>query len=317
MLTLSHALPLSLTGSRRILALSGGKDSAAAALALRENDVEAHHYVFADTGWEARETYAHLDTMERVLGITIDRVGVDGGMVAVSREKAGFPSGAAKWCTERLKLDVIRAYHERIATAYDTDTINIIGVRAEESDDRAKAAPWEFSKEWDGYVWRPILHATIEDVLLIHHRHGLPLNPLYHLGMERVGCWPCIRERKEGLAIIAEHDPARIDEIEAYERELSALRVERNAEKPGRYGEESATFFQKIIAAPKVDGVRPVNGSGRAKRIGVPFPIREAIAWSRTERGGVQLRLIQQAPSGGCFRWGLCEPPAPGGQDGE
>ena len=64
-----------------IVSVSGGKDSTATLLALRESNIPPRA-AFADTGWEAPETYAYLATLERLLGITIDRVGVPGGITA-------------------------------------------------------------------------------------------------------------------------------------------------------------------------------------------------------------------------------------------
>ncbi len=308
-------LPNHARGLRRIVSVSGGKDSAATALALREAGVEAHHYVFADTGWEAPETYEYLGTMERVLGIAIDRVGVPGGMRARIASGARFPSRVQRWCTRELKIEPLRDYHERIAIEHDVDTINVVGIRAEESGERAKLAEWEFSAEWDGYVWRPIMRFTIDDVLAIHHRHGLPVNPLYKRGHSRVGCYPCINATKEEIQLVADHSPDRIDEIEALEISGSAERASRNAETPGRYEIEEATYFQRTEAVTDERGEIVRLENGRPKRRGVPFPIRDAVAWSRTERGGrevTQLRLFAPDPHGGCFRWGLCEPPTRG-----
>jgi hypothetical protein len=44
---------------------------------------------------------------------------------------------------------------------------------------------------------------------------------------------------------------------------------------------------------------------------GGTMPIDAVVAWSRTARGGKQLPLLEEPPDGGCFRWGLCEPPSP------
>ena len=308
-------LPNHARNLRRIVSVSGGKDSAATVLALREAGVEAHHYVFADTGWEAPETYEYLGTMERVLGIAIDRVGVPGGMRARIASAARFPSRVQRWCTRELKIEPLRDYHERIATEHDVDTINVVGIRAEESNERARLAEWEFSAEWDGYVWRPIMRFTIDDVLAIHHRHGLPVNPLYKRGHSRVGCYPCINATKEEIQLVADHSPDRIDEIEAFEISRSAARARRHAETPGRYEIEEATYFQRTEAVTDERGEIVRLENGRPKRRGVPFPIRDAVAWSRTERGGrevTQLRLFAPDPHGGCFRWGLCEPPTRG-----
>ncbi|MCC6596962.1 MAG: phosphoadenosine phosphosulfate reductase family protein, partial [Rhodanobacteraceae bacterium] len=84
-----------------VLSLSGGKDSVAASLAMREAGVP-HIMVFADTGWESPITYQHLSDLERLLG-PIERVGVPGGMVGKIRSRAGFPARLQRWCTTELK----------------------------------------------------------------------------------------------------------------------------------------------------------------------------------------------------------------------
>jgi hypothetical protein len=46
-----------------------------------------------------------------------------------------------------------------------------------------------------------------------------------------------------------------------------------------------------------------------AKRRELPLAIDDAVAWSRTKRGGKDVQLIR--PSTGCERWGICEAPKP------
>jgi 3'-phosphoadenosine 5'-phosphosulfate sulfotransferase (PAPS reductase)/FAD synthetase len=285
-----------------IVSVSGGKDSAALAAEMKRLAEETGitvRYVFADTGWEAPQTYEYLRTLERELGITIEWVGKPGGMRAAGDGGARFPSRVQRWCTRELKIEPLRAYHARVAAELDCETVNVVGLRAEESEARAKLAEFEDSEEWGGYVWRPLIRWTVADVLAAHHRAGIPVNPLYKLGFSRVGCL-CINASKEEIRLFGEHFPEWIDEVEVMEAAGSAERARRNVETPGRYSMEEATFFQKIVKGE--DG----------KRHGAPFPIREAVAWSRTSRGGVQLRLIQESPDSGCFRWGMCEPPEKG-----
>ena len=252
-----------------IVSMSGGKDSTALALAMREAEIPCR-YVFADTQWEAPETYEYLATLERILGITIDRVrSTLGGMVDIARHKAGFPQRTGRWCTVELKVKPLRAYHDAI----DDDTVSVVGIRAEESPARAAMSDFEYDERWGGYVWRPIMGWSITDVLAIHHRHDVPVNPLYQRGHDRVGCYPCINENKSGVARIARHSPDRINEIDTTEREFTAERIRRNASGEGNFKHTQATFFMP-------------------KETGVPAAIREVVAWSRTARGGVQLPLM-------------------------
>lgn len=282
-----------------IVSVSGGKDSTATLLAMRESGIP-HRAVFADTGWEAPETYEYLATLERILGITIDRVGVPGGMRAKILERVGFPSRMQRWCTRELKVEPLRAYHDRIAAETGRDTVSVVGIRAEESDDRAKMPVFGFDDRWGGYVWRPMIAATVADVLNTHHRHGVPVNPLYLRGHSRVGCWPCIYASKDQIRLWAQDDPASVREVGALEQACESLRSERNAETPGRYTHATASFFQSREA---------VTDRATGKRVYLPVHVDEVVAWSQTARGGRQFPLIREEPDSGCFRWGMCEPP--------
>jgi len=274
-----------------VVSVSGGKDSTATILALREAEVPAR-YVFADTQWEADETYAYLDTLRERLGITIDDV-TTAGMEAKIRHQARFPSRMQRWCTKELKLQRLRAHHAEIESG-GAETVCVVGVRAEESPSRAAMCTWEDDEMWGGWVWRPILNWPIADVLAIHHRHGVPVNPLYEEGFSRVGCFPCIMANKSEIALLARNHPERIDRIRALESEVSTERARRNAAEPGRYEQTRATFF---------------------RRGNVATPIDEVVAWSQTSTGGRQLPMFAEPPDGGCFRWGLCEPPAKDGDE--
>lgn len=270
--------------------VSGGKDSTATALALKEAGIP-HRRVFADTRWEAPETYEHLEHLRSVLG-PIDVVGYPGGMPAKIREGARFASRMQRWCTKELKLQPLRAYYDAIE-ADGATAVCVIGVRAEESAARAGLPECEDDYTWNGWIWRPILRWSVADVLAIHHRHGVPVNPLYLRGHNRVGCYPCVMASKEDVRLVAEHSPERIDEIRDLEAAATAERIRRNEEKPGRHTHTDATFF--------LTTQRDRQGAMR---------IDDIVAWSRTERGGRQLPMFPPVPDGGCFRWGLCEAPA-------
>ena len=90
--------------TRHVLSLSGGKDSAALAIYMRDR-VPEMEYVFHDTDKELPETYDYLDRLAAILGKPIAKTSavdtfdhwlvVYGGML---------PSNHRRWCTKMLKI---------------------------------------------------------------------------------------------------------------------------------------------------------------------------------------------------------------------
>jgi len=262
-----------------VLGISGGKDSTALwCWALRTN-LSPIIPLFNDTGWEAAQTYAYLDVLEQRLG-PLRRTSAE-GFEARARRTGTFPSRVRKWCSPELKVAPTRAELDCIREETGRDVVMVVGVRAEESRSRSRMPEREWSDAYDCEVWRPLISWTLADVVAEHHRASVPLNPLYQLGAERVGCWPCIHARKSELRLIADIDSERIERVAAMESDIG----------------------QTMFA---IEESRSGKSPGDARRV-IPTPIRDVIAWSRTARGGAQLAVIPEAS--GCARWGICEAP--------
>lgn len=286
-----------LNGRRVVASISGGKDSAAMSLYLTELGID-HDRVFCDTGWEHPNTYDYLrGPLTEKLGPIIELMPKK-QMVELVKAKGMFPSRLRRFCTQELKVYPLAKYINGRMSAGE-DIVNAVGIRAAESESRSKMPEWEWQDGFDCEVWRPLLRWTEQDVIDIHHRHGLRPNPLYLRGASRVGCYPCILSRKDEIRQIADNDPWRIDQIRELEAEVAKRAQERHA-KAGVEHTTDPTFFQA-----KTGGT------------GLCWPIDKVVAWSRTSRGGRQLELFQADQSdAGCMRWGLCETMAEGGRSG-
>jgi 3'-phosphoadenosine 5'-phosphosulfate sulfotransferase (PAPS reductase)/FAD synthetase len=274
-----------------VVSISGGKDSTATALWLRELGIQAT-YLHMDTGWEHPDTDAYVrDYLPRVLGQPIHIVGRPGGMAELVRHKGTFPSRVRRFCTQELKIKPARTFLE----AAGDDVVNAVGIRAEESAARASAVEWEDAEWFGGETWRPILRWSFQDVVDIHTRHGVTPNPLYLRGAERVGCFPCIHARKDEVRRMADLDPWAIDRLRVLEAEVGVSARERAEAR----GDDLAAWnppawFQARL--PDHDGGYPA------------WPIDKVVEWSRTSRGGRQFELFDApASDAGCVRWGLCD----------
>src|SRR5262245_46412866 len=113
-------------GVRHILSLSGGKDSTALAIFMRDK-VPQMEYVFCDTRKEMDETYEYLDRIEAYLGKQIIRLNAKAGFDHWFKVLDGYlPSVQQRWCTQLLKL---RPFEEYIG---DQPIVSYVGIRADE-----------------------------------------------------------------------------------------------------------------------------------------------------------------------------------------
>jgi len=270
--------------------VSGGKDSTAMSLYLKEQGIE-HHRIFADTGWESSITTDYvMNTLPRYIGdIEVVRNGYL--FPDLCRKKGMFPSRLIRFCTEFLKVKPILLHIEEQSKS--DQIINAIGIRSSESKSRSTLGEYEFNYSTGLWVWRPILSWTVGDVVAIHKRHGVPLNTLYAKGAERVGCWPCIFSRKKEIRLIVDIDKKRIDLIRTLESEIAELAKQRYAKKGETFeslGYHPPTFFR----------------SHSVKNKGM-IPIDDVVQWSRTSHGGKQFTLFDDNSRSLCARWGFCE----------
>lgn len=120
---MSEILPV-----RHVCGISGGKDSAALAIYLKDVRKLANvEYFFSDTGKELPEVYDFLDRMEAYLGQEIVRIGANKTFEHFLKLYGNFlPSPRQRWCTRELK---IKPFEKWIGEA---PAISYVAIRADE-----------------------------------------------------------------------------------------------------------------------------------------------------------------------------------------
>lgn len=192
---------------RHILSLSGGKDSAALAVFMRDR-VAAMEYIFHDTEKELPETYEYLSRLEAYLGKRIFRTRPDysfdkwlevfGGMI---------PSNHRRWCTKLLKLKPFESY------VGDDPVINYVGLRADEPREGF------VSKKDNIQTVFPFREAGlgIEDIVSILEESGLGMPTFTTWGRTRSGCYFCFYQQKIEWVRLREAHPDLFEQAKQYE----------------------------------------------------------------------------------------------------
>ena len=195
---------------RHICGISGGKDSSALAVYLRDK-VPDLEYFFCDTGAELPETYEYLTRLEVILGKPIARLNALRGFDHWFEVFRGtLPSPQMRWCTKNMKIKPIEAW------IGDAPAHSYVAIRADESNRK-------------GYIsTKPNIRTRfpfIEDgvdrdgVMRILADAGVGL-PAYYEWRTRSGCYFCFYQRKAEWIGLAERHPELFDRAVAIEQKV-------------------------------------------------------------------------------------------------
>jgi hypothetical protein len=200
---------------KHVLGLSGGRDSAALAVFMRQNHPELDiEYFFTDTGKELREVYEFLGRLEGFLGKPILRLNPDRDFDFWLKQYNNFlPSPQTRWCTRQLKL---RPFEKWIRPCLEAGTrvFTYVAIRADEEYREG------YNSKRESLVVRlPFKEANIDKagVLELLDAAGLGL-PKYYSWRTRSGCTFCFFQQKIEWVRLMEQHPDKFEEARAYEK---------------------------------------------------------------------------------------------------
>jgi len=187
--------------THHIMGISGGKDSSALAVYLRDR-VPDLTYFFCDTGAELPETYEYLARLEAYFGRPIIRLNSGRDFDHwLDVFRGALPSAQMRWCTRQMK---IKPLEDWIADEFgDDQVISYVAIRADEPQREGY-----LSTRSNITVKYPFREDNIdkEGVFKILQDSGVGL-PAYYEWRTRSGCYFCFFQRKAEWVGLAERHP--------------------------------------------------------------------------------------------------------------
>lgn len=200
---------------RHLLGLSGGRDSAALAIYIRQTRPELDiEYFFTDTGEELPEVQDFLGRLEGFLGKPILRLNPRRNFEFWLREYNNFlPSPQTRWCTRQLKLAPFEEWTRPMLAAGEK-VFSYVAIRSDEEYREGYASKHESLK-----VVLPFREEGVDKpgVIEILESSGVGL-PAYYEWRSRSGCTFCFFQQKIEWVGLRERHPAAFEEAKALEK---------------------------------------------------------------------------------------------------
>ncbi|MGI5205817.1 phosphoadenosine phosphosulfate reductase family protein [Spirillospora sp. CA-108201] len=250
---------------RHVLGISGGKDSSALAIYMRDRAPDME-YFFCDTGAELPETYEYLNRLEAALGKPIVRLNADRDFDHWMEVYQGtLPSPQMRWCTKNLKIKPLEEW------VGDDEVISYVAIRADENR--------------LGYVsTKPNIQAIFpfrddgidkDGVMRILDEAGVGL-PAYYEWRTRSGCYFCFFQRKHEWVGLKERHPELFDRAVAYEEKV---RYQETAMQGRKYTwSQGESLHELIDRRQEIQSRHEAAMARAAKRIKPNRPLLEVLS---------------------------------------
>jgi 3'-phosphoadenosine 5'-phosphosulfate sulfotransferase (PAPS reductase)/FAD synthetase len=200
---------------RHLLGLSGGRDSAALAVYVRQTRPELDiEYFFTDTGEELPEVQEFLGRLEGFLGKPILRLNPRRDFEFWLKEYNNFlPSPQTRWCTRQLKLAPFEEW-TRPMLASGEKVFSYVAIRSDEDYREGYSSKNENLKVVLPFRTDGIDKAGVIEIL---ESTGVGL-PRYYEWRSRSGCTFCFFQQKIEWVRLRERHPDSFQEAKDLEK---------------------------------------------------------------------------------------------------
>jgi len=237
--------------TRHILGISGGKDSAALAVYLRDKIPEME-YVFCDTGHELKETYLYIEKLEAFLNSRIVRLPRDLEEYSEDYDfdfwlemfRNFLPNANSRWCTKNLKLQPFKKY------IGEGDVVNYVGIRADEQ------RLGYITKQSNVSTVFPFVEDGIDKngVIDILNNANLGL-PSYYSWRSRSGCYFCFFQTKKEWLGLKKNHPDLYEKAKSYEKDGYKWREDLSLGELGKLTESDLISANTTHTSPRLRNI--------------------------------------------------------------
>lgn len=202
-------------GERHVLGISGGKDSAALAVYMRQNSPNLDiDYFFTDTGKELPEVYEFLGRLEGFLGKPILRLNPERDFDFWLKQYNNFlPSPQTRWCTRQLKIKPFEEWVRPFVRAGDI-VHSYVAIRSDEDFREGYVSGNENLRVHLPFRTDGIDKAAVTEIL---ESAGVGM-PEYYKWRSRSGCTFCFYQQKIEWARLLDEHPEAFEEARSYEK---------------------------------------------------------------------------------------------------
>lgn len=242
---LLHLVRRDSDGVAHILGLSGGKDSTALALRMKELHPDLPiTFICTPTGDELPAMQAHWDKLEVLLGQPLLKLTApdgEGGVLTLKKLIAKFgalPNHRMRWCTRMLKIQPTEAF--MLALASSGPAILYVGLRADEQERQGLFWSGETRFPMREWGWREF------EVWAYLARKGVTIP-------RRTDCARCYEQRLVEWKMLAEEHPD-IYEDAAQDEDMAGASFRSPGREKGRWPARLRELLIEFAKGRKIRG---------------------------------------------------------------